>query len=71
MNNKKTSSTPYICESEEKIMEETDKYLEIFKNNPYIFNLGHGILPNTNPEVIKKIVNKVKLIKRWITITQK
>ena len=45
-------------------MEETDKYLQIFKNNPYIFNLGHGILPNTNPEIIKKIVNKVKLIKR-------
>ena len=45
-------------------MEETDKYLEIFKNKPYIFNLGHGILPNTNPEVIKKIVNKVRLIKR-------
>ena len=45
-------------------MEEVDKYLEIFKNTPYIFNLGHGILPSTNPEVIKKIVNKVRLIKR-------
>tara|TARA_Y200000002_G_scaffold377757_1_gene383916 strand:- start:1379 stop:2389 length:1011 start_codon:yes stop_codon:yes gene_type:complete len=53
-----------LLESEKKIMEETDKYLEIFKNNPYIFNLGHGILPNTKPEVIKKIVNKVRLIKR-------
>ena len=53
-----------LFESEEKIMEETDKYLEIFKNKPYIFNLGHGILPNTNPEVIKKIVDKVRLIKR-------
>ena len=53
-----------LFECEKKIMEETDKYLQIFKNNPYIFNLGHGILPNTNPEIIKKIVNKVKLIKR-------
>ena len=53
-----------LFESEKRIMEETDKYLEIFKDNPYVFNLGHGILPNTNPEVIKKIVNKVRLIKR-------
>ena len=53
-----------LFESEKKIMEEVDKYLEIFKNRPYIFNLGHGILPNTNPEVIKKIVNKIRLIKR-------
>ena len=45
-------------------MEEVDKYLEIFKNKPYIFNLGHGILPNTKPEIIKKIVNKVKSVKR-------
>ena len=53
-----------LLESEKKVMEETDKYLEIFKNNPYIFNLGHGILPKTKPEIIKKIVNKVKSIKR-------
>ena len=45
-------------------LNETEKYLEIFKNNPYIFNLGHGILPETNPKIIKKIVDKVNLIKR-------
>ena len=50
--------------SEKLAIEETDKYLEIFKNNPYIFNLGHGILPETNPDIIKKIVDKVNLIKR-------
>ena len=41
-----------------------EKYLEIFKNNPYIFNLGHGILPETNPSIVKKIVDRVNLIKR-------
>ena len=40
-------------------MKEVEKYLNIFKNNPYIFNLGHGILPETNPDMIKKIVEKV------------
>ena len=38
-----------LIKSEKIVSEETEKYLEIFKNNPYIFNLGHGILPETNP----------------------
>ncbi len=42
------------------VLKEVEKYLSIFKNNPYIFNLGHGILPQTNPEIIKKIVDKIK-----------
>ncbi len=53
-----------LFQSEMKILKETEKYLDTFKNYPYIFNLGHGILPNTNPDVIKKIVDKVNLIKR-------
>jgi len=53
-----------LLKSEKVALQEVERYLEIFKNNPYIFNLGHGILPETNPEVIKKIVDKVKLIKR-------
>ena len=32
----------------------------MFHNCPYIFNLGHGILPETNPELIKKITERVK-----------
>ena len=37
-----------------------DIYLEKFKDTPYIFNLGHGILPNTDPETIRKVVRIVK-----------
>ena len=52
---------PEILLKDEKIvLSETERYLEIFKNTPYIFNLGHGILPETNPEIIKKIIDKVK-----------
>ena len=36
------------------------KYLEIFKDHPYIFNLGHGILPETKPETVDYLVNVVK-----------
>ena len=53
-----------LLKNERGALEETDRYLEIFKNNPYIFNLGHGILPDTNPGIIKKIVDKVNLISK-------
>tara|TARA_B100000767_G_scaffold259455_1_gene269216 strand:- start:83 stop:1084 length:1002 start_codon:yes stop_codon:yes gene_type:complete len=36
------------------------KYLEIFKDHPYIFNLGHGVLPETKPETVDYLVNTVK-----------
>ena len=36
------------------------KYLEIFKNHNYIFNLGHGMIPETNPDSVKILVDFVK-----------
>ena len=42
------------------LKKETNKYLEIFKDHPYIFNLGHGILPETNPEMVENLINIVK-----------
>ena len=42
------------------LKKETIKYLEIFKDHPYIFNLGHGILPETNPEMVEYLVKTVK-----------
>ena len=45
---------------EETLKKETTKYLEIFKDHPYIFNLGHGVLPETKPEMVELLVNTVK-----------
>ena len=39
---------------------ETRKYLEIFKDHPYIFNLGHGILPETDPRMMENLIHIVK-----------
>ena len=36
------------------------KYLDIFKDKPYIFNLGHGVLPQTNPNMVEYLVKIVK-----------
>ena len=52
-----------LLKDEKIVLEETEKYLEIFKNNPYIFNLGHGILPETNPEMVENLIKIVKNFK--------
>ena len=44
----------------EKIKKETENYLNIFKDYPYIFNLGHGVLPETKPETIEYIIQIVR-----------
>ena len=44
----------------ENLKREAIKYLDIFKDHPYIFNLGHGVLPETNPEMVQYLVQMVK-----------
>ena len=44
----------------ENLKKETLNYLNIFKDHPYIFNLGHGVLPETNPNMVEYLVNTVK-----------
>ena len=44
----------------ENIKKETKKYLDIFKDHPYIFNLGHGVLPDTDPKTMDYLVKLVK-----------
>jgi|TARA_B110000259_G_scaffold111077_1_gene126877 uroporphyrinogen decarboxylase len=48
-----------LFKSKEKIFDEVDRYLRIFKDTPYIFNLGHGLLPDTNPDILKKVIERV------------
>jgi len=45
-----------LLEEKEVIKKNAEKYLNIFKNYPYIFNLGHGVLPETKPEIIEYII---------------
>ena len=35
-------------------------YLEIFKSHPYVFNLGHGILPQTKIEMVEELIKIVR-----------
>ena len=38
------------------MFQEATKYIQTFKASPYIFNLGHGILPETDPDRVKKLI---------------
>ena len=49
-----------LLTSKEKLKKEATKYLDIFKDHPYIFNLGHGVLPETDPNMFEYLVNTVK-----------
>ena len=42
---------------------EVERYLNIFKDHPYIFNLGHGILPETKIEMVEDLIKIVRNFK--------
>ena len=48
---------PKVLFSDEKeLLSAAKKYLDIFRDVPYIFNLGHGLLPETDPDKVSKLV---------------
>ena len=49
-----------LLTDKETLKKEATKYLDIFKDHPYIFNLGHGVLPETNPNMVEYLVKTVK-----------
>ena len=49
-----------LLTDKETLKKETIKYLDIFKDHPYIFNLGHGVLPETDPNMVDYLVQTVK-----------
>ena len=49
-----------LLSSKENLKKEATKYLDIFKDHPYIFNLGHGVLPDTDPNMMDYLVKTVK-----------
>ena len=45
-----------LLSNESEITKNTEKYLKIFNDMPYIFNLGHGLLPETNPDKVENLI---------------
>ena len=49
-----------LLTDKENLKKEAKRYLDIFKDHPYIFNLGHGVLPQTDPNMVDYLVKMVK-----------
>lgn len=42
------------------LVRETRRVVEAFKNGPHIFNLGHGITPDANPDNVTRMIAAVR-----------
>tara|TARA_B100001939_G_scaffold200322_2_gene172204 strand:- start:13054 stop:14052 length:999 start_codon:yes stop_codon:yes gene_type:complete len=50
----------FLLADKDILEKEIKRYLNIFKDHPYIFNLGHGIQPETKVEAVERLVNVVR-----------
>ena len=46
-----------LLKDDKEVFTEATKYIQTFKDMPYVFNLGHGLLPETEPDKVEKLVN--------------
>ena len=44
----------------EALVRETKRIVEAFRNGPHIFNLGHGITPDADPENVQLMIDTVR-----------
>ena len=49
-----------LLTSKRKLEKFTNFYLQVFKDHPYIFNLGHGVLPQTDPSMVQYLIKVVR-----------
>ncbi len=45
-----------LLKSEEEIIKGATKYINSFRDFPYVFNLGHGLLPETDPDKVEMLI---------------
>ena len=49
-------SPKLLLEPEKEMLMAATKYIKIFNDFPYVFNLGHGLLPETDPDKVEKLI---------------
>ena len=49
-----------LLSDKENLKKQIKKYLDIFKDHPYVFNLGHGVLPETKVDMVYELVETVR-----------
>jgi len=45
-----------LLKDDKEMLKAASKYIQTFRDIPYIFNLGHGLLPETDPVKVEKLV---------------
>ena len=45
-----------LLKTEREMLDGATKYIQEFKDIPYIFNLGHGLLPETDPDKVESLI---------------
>ncbi len=50
-------SPKILFKNDKDILDVATKYVKIFKDIPYVFNLGHGLLTETDTDKVKMLVN--------------
>ncbi len=45
-----------LLQTDEEMFNAATKYIKIFKDFPYVFNLGHGLLPETDPDKVGSLI---------------
>ena len=52
-----------LLTDKDNLNKQVTKYLQIFRDHPYVFNLGHGILPETQIEMVEELIKIVRNFK--------
>tara|TARA_B100001173_G_scaffold206020_1_gene177619 strand:- start:1707 stop:2708 length:1002 start_codon:yes stop_codon:yes gene_type:complete len=52
-----------LLTDKENLKKEVEKYLTIFNDHPYTFNLGHGILPEAKIDLVEILIDTVRKFK--------
>ena len=52
-----------LLRDKKNMRQKVNEYLKIFNSHPYIFNLGHGILPTTEIDMVEELVKVVREFK--------
>jgi uroporphyrinogen decarboxylase len=50
----------YLITGGDEMIDETRRILDVLRDGPFIFNLGHGITPETSPENVGKLVDFIR-----------
>ena len=50
----------FLLKDRDELKKEVLKFINLFKDRPYIFNLGHGVLPETNPDTVDYMVKLIR-----------